>query len=96
MLTPWKHPNSGIFYFYAQLPNRLKAVAGRTHVKRSLGTRCPREARAKWPGELARWDTQIGAWEREMKRESVTAERALGLAAAWAASIDHGAPLHTG
>ncbi|MGG5822390.1 DUF6538 domain-containing protein [Falsiroseomonas sp. HW251] len=85
-----------MFYFYAQVPNRLKAVAGRTHVKRSLGTRCPREARAKWPAELARWDTQIGAWEREMKRESVTAERALGLAAAWAASIDHGAPLHTG
>ena len=96
MLSPWKHPEKGVFYFYAQVPNRLKAVAGRTHVKRSLGTRCPREAKAKWPAELARWEAQIAEWEREANREALTADRALGLAATWAANIANGAPLDMG
>jgi hypothetical protein len=82
-----------VCYFYSQVPIRLKAAAGRHHVKRSLGTRCPQQAKAIWPAEIARWEAQIAAWERQARREHISRDRARELASQWAANIAAGAPL---
>ncbi|WP_257555380.1 site-specific integrase [Sphingobium sp. CFD-2] len=45
MATPWKHPRSGIFYVYRQIPERLRPeMGGKQFYKVSLGTREPAEA----------------------------------------------------
>ena len=45
MATPWKHPRSGIFYVYRQIPDRLRPeMGGKRFYKLSLGTREPAEA----------------------------------------------------
>jgi integrase len=45
MATPWKHPDSGIYYFRRAIPNELRKKIGKTVIKESLGTREPNEAR---------------------------------------------------
>jgi len=43
--TPYKHPNSGIYYFRRAVPNDCRRILNRTIIKESLHTREPYEAR---------------------------------------------------
>jgi len=46
MTTPWKHPKTGVYYFRRAIPAELREIIGRgRELKRSLGTKCPREAK---------------------------------------------------
>lgn len=59
MATPWKHPNSGIYWMRRRVPADLVETVGRREEKLSLRTRDPSEAKAayvKATAELeARW-----------------------------------------
>lgn len=48
MATPWKHPNSGIFWLRRRVPADLIGVLGRREEKRSLRTRDPAEAKSAY------------------------------------------------
>jgi integrase len=43
--TPYKHPNSGIYYFRRAVPNECRRILKRTIIKESLHTRDPNKAR---------------------------------------------------
>lgn len=47
MTRPWKHPDSGIFYFRKRVPEAFKARIKRAVVKVSLNTRDPAEAKRR-------------------------------------------------
>ena len=43
--TPYKHPNSGIYYFRRAVPNKCHHLINRAIIKESLHTREPHTAR---------------------------------------------------
>ncbi|GJE19487.1 DUF6538 domain-containing protein [Methylobacterium marchantiae] len=46
MARPWKHPKTGVYYLRRRVPQDLIELVGRTHEKKSLGTKDPAQARA--------------------------------------------------
>jgi hypothetical protein len=54
LFTPKLHRDSGIFLFRKRVPERLKAVVGKTEIKFSLHTRDPVVARIRNLEEMAR------------------------------------------
>jgi len=38
MATPWKHPNSGIYYLRLEVPISLRHIIGKREIKESLRT----------------------------------------------------------
>lgn len=48
MVSPWRHPDSGIFYFRRVIPADLRPIVGRREVRVSLQTTDPFEARFRF------------------------------------------------
>lgn len=48
MSRPWKHPVTGFYYFRKAVPKDLRFLVGKYEEKRSLGTKDPVEAKAKF------------------------------------------------
>ncbi|WP_246228455.1 site-specific integrase [Pseudomonas nitroreducens] len=53
MAQPFKHPTSGVFYLRRRVPDELRSVLGREY-KRSLKTRDPSEAKARFAAEYSK------------------------------------------
>lgn len=51
MPQPWKHPQSGMYYLRLRVPDALRPILGREY-KRSLKTKNPAEAKARYPQQL--------------------------------------------
>ena len=45
MTSPWKHPETGVYYFRRAVPADLRESVGRSLLKKSLGTKDPNEAK---------------------------------------------------
>jgi hypothetical protein len=45
MTRPWKHPDSGLYWFRRRVPDDLRQALGRREERFSLGTREPGEAK---------------------------------------------------
>jgi hypothetical protein len=45
MSRPWKHPDSGVYWFRKAVPVELRVLVGKREEKRSLQTKDPAEAR---------------------------------------------------
>ncbi|TXM95384.1 site-specific integrase [Methylobacterium sp. WL116] len=58
MATPWLHPRSGFYYLRRRVPDELKALVGSGEIRRSLGTRDPKEAKRLFPAALAALEEQ--------------------------------------
>lgn len=58
MATPWLHPRTRVYYLRRRVPDDLKAVLGRGEVRRSLGTRDPKEAKRLFTEALAELEAQ--------------------------------------
>lgn len=61
MASPWKHPKTGIYYLYRQVPQALQAEMGKRFHKESLRTREPGEAARLFPAANARLQLEIDA-----------------------------------
>ncbi|UYW33524.1 DUF6538 domain-containing protein [Methylorubrum extorquens] len=58
MATPWLHPRTRVYYLRRRVPDDLKAALGRGEVRRSLGTRDPKEAKRLFAEALADLEAQ--------------------------------------
>lgn len=83
MPQPWKHPQSGMFYLRLRVPAALRPVLGH-EFKRSLKTRIPAEAKARYPEELlAAQQAFARAKEQAAGNELLTDRDIEQLAARW-------------
>jgi integrase len=67
MSSPFKHPNSGIYYLRKGVPKRLVPVIGKTVYKQSLNTKDLREAKRRIIPLLADVDYQFELAELKLK-----------------------------
>jgi integrase len=74
MATPWKHPKTGIYYLYRQIPDRLRPEMGRRFHKESLGTRDPAEAARLFPAANARLQAQMDEATARVAAQAVADE----------------------
>lgn len=102
MARPQRHRRTGVYLFRRRVPRRLRAVVGKTEEVRSLGTKDPMVARARFAAVAAeveeRWANlargpaaltheQVQALAGELYRDEVAAHQAdPGDARAWAAA----------
>lgn len=49
MCRPVKHPTTGVYLFRKRVPKNLRSLVGKLEVKRSLGTKDPKEAKRLCP-----------------------------------------------
>ncbi len=92
MATPWKHPETGAYYLYRQIPKALRpAFGGRQFEKKSLGTKCPDEARSLFTALNAELEqkfvTARAAMADEATRLQLTLEAANTYVARWRATV---------
>jgi integrase len=80
MATPWKHPDSSIYYFRRAVPNELRKKIGKTMIKESLGTRDPNKARRLF---LIKQNECESLFESARTGSIITKKRALELAGNW-------------
>jgi integrase len=52
MCRPVKHPTTGVYLFRKRVPTHLRSLVGKLEVKRSLGTKDPKEAKRRLPEML--------------------------------------------
>jgi hypothetical protein len=98
MASPWRDPRTGIYYLRRRVPTRFLAVADQRSgiVKISLETPDPAEAEKQWPAALNKWAALLAEWERRLRAEVLTPERAKEVAAGWAAWLTAGGALDMG
>jgi hypothetical protein len=53
MTRPWKHPDSGYYWFRKRVPDDLRSLIGKREERFSLGTRDPSEAKRLHAQKLA-------------------------------------------
>jgi integrase len=83
MPQPWKHPQSGMYYLRLRVPADLRPVLGHEY-KRTLNTRSPAEAKARYPEELlAAQQAFAHAKEQAAGKELLTDRDIEQLAARW-------------
>lgn len=83
MPQPWKHPDSGMYYLRLRVPVALRPVLG-YEFKRSLKTRSPAEAKARYPEELlAAQQAFARANEQTAGKELLTDRDVEQLASRW-------------
>ena len=88
MTKPWKHPQSGIFYFRREVPADIRKIIGRREWKVSLKTRDFSAARPRFASELARCEeTFSAAREQLVGQPRVLASDAPKLADRWAQCV---------
>jgi hypothetical protein len=44
MSRPWKHPKTGVYYFRKVVPEDMRKLVGLVEVRKTLGTKDPRQA----------------------------------------------------
>src|SRR5271169_2570628 len=44
MSRPWKHPKTGVYYYRKVVPEAMRQLVGLVEVRRTLGTKDPRQA----------------------------------------------------
>ena len=80
MATPWRHPNTKVFYLYRQVPAAIRPVIGRTFWKASLRTRDPVEAARLFTAANAELEQRFAdarrALAEQAAKEEISAERA--------------------
>lgn len=59
MARPWRHPQTGNFYFRKVIPERYREAAGMREFKRSLDTGDAREARKRYAAFAGEYDALI-------------------------------------
>lgn len=98
MASPWRDPRTGIYYLRRRVPTRFLAVADQRSgiVKISLETADRKEAQARWQDALGKWAALLAEWERRLRAEVLTPERAKEVAAGWAAWLAAGGALDMG
>ena len=52
MARPFKHPKTGVYWLRLRVPPDIKSSKGKNEVKRSLGTKDPDIAKARFPEAL--------------------------------------------
>ena len=52
MARPFKHPKTGVYWLRLRVPPDIKSSKGKNEVKRSLGTKDPDIAKARFPDAL--------------------------------------------
>jgi integrase len=83
MPQPWKQPESGMYYLRLRVPAELRPVLGH-EFKRSLNTRSPAEAKARYPEKLlAAQQAFARAREQAAGKELLTDRDIEQLAARW-------------
>ncbi len=58
MVRPWKHPDTGIYWFRKRVPDALRAVVGKREERFSLKTREPEEAKRLHAAALLEVETR--------------------------------------
>lgn len=80
MISPWKHPRTGIYYLYKELPPHLRAEMGKRQVRRSLKTRDPAEAKRLFVQAHAELEREMAAAEQRIaeqrKSDEISSARA--------------------
>lgn len=61
MSRPFKHPDTGMYWLRKRVPEDLRAVIGKTEVKKTLGTKDPAEAKRLHAAALAEIEAQWAA-----------------------------------
>lgn len=83
MSRPWKHPDSGFYWFRRRVPDDLRALVGKREERHSLGTRDPVEAKRLHALKLAeieeRW-SNLRQSRRELSPDAIAREAALAIA----------------
>lgn len=82
MSRPWKHPDTGIYYFRRAAPDDLRAVIGRREEKRSLGTKDPAVAKVAHAPVAAEVEVEVEAKWQNLRRgvQVITAKQAHAIA----------------
>jgi hypothetical protein len=60
MSRPWKHPKTGMYWFRRAVPEALRAIVGKTEVRRTLQTKDPRTAALRHPQVAAKVAAELG------------------------------------
>lgn len=83
MAQPFKHPQSGVFYLRRRVPDELRPILGQEY-KRSLKTRDPAEAKARFAAEWSKSEEAFSiARAQASGAEALSARDAQQLAARW-------------
>lgn len=82
MSRPWKHPDSGYYWFRRRVPEDLRALVGKREERLSLGTRGPVEAKRLHALKLAeieeRW-SNLRQSRHELSADAISREAALAI-----------------
>ena len=77
MTRPWKHPDSGYYWFWKRVPDDLRNLIGKREERFSLGTRDPAEAKRLHAIKLAeveeRW-SNLRAGQRPLLPDDIARE----------------------
>ncbi|WP_430715260.1 DUF6538 domain-containing protein [Rhodopseudomonas boonkerdii] len=80
MSRPWKHPDSGYYWFRRRVPDDLRELVGKREERSSLGTRDPVEAKRLHVLKLAeieeRW-SNLRKSRRSLSADEIAREAAL-------------------
>ncbi len=81
MTSPWKHPQTGVYYLRKGVPKALRSVVGKGEIKQSLKTKDPKEAKRILIKELPK----IEALFDRVRSKSIiyTTKLSLALAGEW-------------
>jgi integrase len=60
MSRPWKHPKTGVYYYRKVVPEAMRQLVGLVEVRRTLGTKDPRQAALRFTEVAA---TMAAEWE---------------------------------
>lgn len=67
MASPWKHPNSGIYYFRRAVPEDLRPIMGKREIKTSLKTRDPHTAKSLFISEAAKTESEFQRARKQLQ-----------------------------
>jgi integrase len=81
MSRPWKHPKTGVYYFRKVVPETLRPLVGKVELRKSLGTKTPREAALRHAEVAAKVAAQWDALR--CGPEPLTLKEASALAGLW-------------
>ena len=81
MSRPWKHPKTGVYYYRKVVPEAMRGAVGLVELRRTLGTKDPREAARKFTEVAANVASEWEALRRGP--EPLTPKQAAALAGLW-------------
>ncbi|MCG5494519.1 DUF6538 domain-containing protein [Ectothiorhodospira variabilis] len=66
MAHPQKHPKTGMYWARKVVPAHLRPIVGKRELKLTLQTKCPREARKRFPQVLTQFEAMLKAAEHAL------------------------------